>query len=110
MWDWSIWGALIVGGIALAAGTALLVMRSLRVWRDFTRTRRRLVVGLDEVAAKGEAVSERAAVVADETEELQRSLLRLQRSLAQLAVLRGAIDEVQETFSEIGTGILIPRR
>jgi hypothetical protein len=109
MWDWSIWGALIVGGIALAAGTALLVVRSLQVWRDFKRTRRCIVRGLDEVAAKGEAATARSAV-AGETEELQRSLLRLERSLAQLAVLREAIDEVQDTFAQIGTGVLVPRR
>jgi len=100
MWDWSIWGALIVGGIALAGGTALLVVRILQVWRDAKRVRRRLFRGLDELAAKGEVTTEKIAIAGD-AEELQRSLLRLRRSLAQLAVLRQAMDEAQSTFALI---------
>ena len=101
MWDWAIWTALVVSGLAIAGALALLGVRALRAWRDLKRTRRRLFRGLDELAEKGEATTEKAAA-AGETEELQRSLLRLRAALAQLAVLRGAMDEVQDTFGRLG--------
>ena len=97
MWDWAIWGALIAGALAVAGALALLGVRILQGWRDFKRARRHVFGGLDVLAAKGEATTEKAAT-AGETGELQRSLLRLRGALAQLAVLREAVDEAQDSF------------
>lgn len=107
MWDWAIWGALIVGGLAVAGALALLGVRILRAWRDLKRARRRLFRGLDEIAAKGEATTEKVAA-AGETEELRRSLLHLRRSLAQLAVLREALAEVEGTVGVVRA--FVPRK
>jgi HAMP domain-containing protein len=107
MWDWAIWGALGAGGLVVLAALALLAVSALRAWRDLKRTRRHLFRGLDELAAKGEATTEKVAA-AGETEDLQRSLLRLRAALAQLAVLRGAMDEVQDTFGRLGA--VVPRK
>jgi len=97
MWDWAIWAALIVAAAAGMAALALLVARSLRAWRALKETRRAVVGGLDELAARSQAVADKLAVGAD-TAELQESLGRLRLSLARLAVLRAAIAEADETF------------
>jgi hypothetical protein len=107
MWNWAIWGALIVGAAAVAAALALLVVRILAAWRAFKATRRRLFRGLEDIAAKGEATTESLAA-AGETAELHAGLLRLRRSLAQLAVLREALDEVQDTFGRLTA--VMPRK
>jgi site-specific recombinase len=95
MWDWAVWGALIVAFVAGIAALALLVVRILQAWRDLKRTRRRSVRRLEQFAAKSEATAERLATAGD-TVELQESLARLRDSLARLAVLRDALDEAAE--------------
>ena len=94
MWDWAVWGALI---FALAAGVAALVLlfrRTRAAYRDFGRTQRTVSREIDELTARGEATAARAETAAGDTSELQASLERLRVSLAQLAVLTEALDEV----------------
>jgi HAMP domain-containing protein len=98
MWDWAVWGALALGGLATLGALALLAVRVLQAWRDVKRVRRHLLAAIDSVAAAGEAVADKAAA-AGETEELEASVGRLRRSLAQLALLREAIDEVRGPVS-----------
>jgi hypothetical protein len=95
MWDWAVWGALALGALATGGGLTLLVVRVLQAWRDFKSVRRRLLKEIDSVTAAGEAVADKAAEVG-ESDELQASVGRLRRSLAQLALLREAIDEVRD--------------
>jgi hypothetical protein len=97
MWDWAIWAALILGALAGIGALVLLAMRVWDVWRSFDEARRRMIHGLDELAASAEAVAEKAAAAGDAA-ELAETLGRLRVSLAQLAVLRGALDEVRVTF------------
>ena len=96
MWDWAIWGALIIGTLAGMAALGLLVARSLEAWRALNDSRRTVIRGVSDFAAKAEAAAEKLAAV-DQTAELQESLARLRVSLARLAVLQDAIDEVDET-------------
>jgi hypothetical protein len=107
VWDWAIWVALILGGLALAGALAFLVVRALQAWRDFKRTRRHLFRALDRLSAAGEETAEKAAA-AGESEELQRSVARLRSSLAQLAVLREAVGEAQATVGRVTA--LVPRK
>jgi len=100
MWEWAIWGALILGTLAGMAALALLVARSLDAWRAFNESRGAVIRGLSDFAAKAEAAAEKLAAV-DETAELQESLARLRVSLARLAVLQTAIDEVDETVGRV---------
>jgi hypothetical protein len=100
MWDWAVWGALIVAGLAGIAALALLVVRALAAWRDFKNTRRHVVGGLEEVAARGEATADKLTTAGDRA-ELQESLGRLRISLAQLAVLRDALGEAQDAFGRV---------
>jgi len=107
MWNWAIWAALIVVVPAGMAALALLVARSLKAWRALGETRRGVVGGLDELAARAEAVADKLAAAAD-TAELQESLGRLRVSLARLAVLRAAIAEADETFGRVTA--VVPRK
>ncbi len=94
MWVWAVWGALAAGGLATLAALAFLAARGLQAWRDFTRVKRETLAAIDSLSAAGEAVAEKALTAGD-TDELQASLARLRRSLAQLAVLREAVDDVR---------------
>jgi hypothetical protein len=100
MWDWAIWGALILVALAGIAALGLLVRQTLKAWRALKETRGAVVGGLDEFAARAEAVADKIADGAD-TAEVQESVARLRVSLARLAVLRAAIDEVDETLARV---------
>src|ERR1700740_62244 len=95
MWDWAIWGALIVAALAATAALAVLTRRALRAWHDVKAARRDVVRRLDDLSAKVEETAERVAPAGD-TAELQESVGRLRVSLAQLAVLRAALDEAHD--------------
>jgi hypothetical protein len=97
MWDWAIWAALIFVAVAGSAALVLLAVRVRDAWRSFDETRRTMVRGLDELAKNAEAVAEKAAVAGDFA-ELEESVGRLRVSLAQLTVLRTALDEARVTF------------
>src|ERR1700760_1415086 len=56
MWDWPIWAALILGALAGIGALAVLAVRMWDLWRSFDETRRRMIRGLDELAASAEAV------------------------------------------------------
>jgi len=107
VWDWGIWGALIAGALALGGGVAFVVVRALQGWRDFKRARRHLFKALDDLTAKGEATADKAAALGD-TAELEASVGRLRGSLAQLAVLRAALAEAQDTFGRFAA--VMPRK
>ena len=94
---WLIWAALGAGILAVLGALAYLAVRLLQGWRDFKRVRRRVVKALETFTEKAELAAEKAEAAAD-TEELQERLGRLRRSLAQLAVLRAAVDEARSLF------------
>jgi predicted nuclease with TOPRIM domain len=98
VYDWVIYGALIASGVVLALATVRLVTQVLRTWRDFKRTRRRLVKELDRFTASAEALAEKIAAAEGGTARAEESVARLRVSLARLKVLTDAIDEVDATF------------
>jgi septal ring factor EnvC (AmiA/AmiB activator) len=108
MSDWAIWAALIVAVLAGTAALALLLTRVLRAWRDVNDTRRDVLNRLDDFSRKAAAVSEKLAAANETTTELQGSLERLRVSLAQLAVLRAALDEVDGTVARVAA--YLPRK
>ena len=107
MWDWAIWGSLIVVFVAGIAALALVVVRSREAWRDVRYTGRDTVRRLDEITAKAEATADRLETAGD-TAELEESLGRLRVSLAQLAVLTDALDEVQDGVGRVAA--VLPRK
>jgi hypothetical protein len=94
MWDWAVWGALMLAVGAGIAALVLLFRRTRAAYRDFGRTQHTVSREIDELAARGEATAARAEAAAGDTSQLQASLERLRVSLAQLAVLTEALDEV----------------
>ena len=107
VWDWAIWAALIAAALVVVAALALLALRALRGWRDLKGLRAAISGALAELSAGGERTTEKLAA-AGETEELQRSLARLRVSLARLAVLREAVDEVQDGAGRVTA--VMPRK
>jgi hypothetical protein len=108
MWDWAIWAALILVTVAGIAAFALLVLRSLKAWRAIQHTGGEILRGLDDFTAKAEEVAEKIAAAENGTAEVQESLGRLRVSLARLAVLRAAIDDVDRMFG--GVAAAVPRK
>jgi hypothetical protein len=100
MWNWLIYAALGIGALAILGALALLAVRALQAWRSFKRLRRHVARELDRLADLGEATADKVARATD-TEELDRSLASLRISLAQLAVLREALDEVSDTIGSV---------
>jgi hypothetical protein len=107
MWDWAIWGALLVAGLAGIAALALFAMRAWNAWRDVRDRRTDGLRRLDEFARKAEAVADRLQT-AGNTAELQSSRERLRVSLAKLAVLQAALDEVDGTLGRVTA--YVPRK
>ena len=108
MWDWAIWGALIVVVVAGTAALALFAVRARQAWRAARDTPQKVLRRLDEFSRKAEAVAEKIAAAGDATVELEGSNERLRISLAQLAVLRAALDEATGTVRRVAA--YLPRK
>jgi hypothetical protein len=107
MWDWAIWGALIVAVPAGIVALALVFVRAREALRLVRDTRHEVVRGLDDFATQARATADKIAGTGNSA-ELQESLGRLRVSLARLAVLRAALGEAQVTFGRVTA--LVPRR
>src|SRR5207253_2389739 len=106
MWDWAIWGALILAGLAGIAALALVFARARQAWRDVRDTRRDVVRRLDDLVREGEETAEKVATPG-ETAELQQSLARLRVSRARLlpvpiARVRNALSDYRRTAESLG--------
>jgi len=108
MWDWAIWCALIVVAGAGIAALALFAVRARQAWRAARDTPQNVLRRLDEFSRKAEAVAEKIAAAGDATVELEGSIERLRISLAQLAVLRAALDEATGTVGRVAA--YLPRK
>jgi ribosomal protein L29 len=107
VWNWAIYGALIVGFLAGSAAIAFLLGRALEGWRTFNRFRRGLGRELERLADLGEVTADKLEAASD-TAELESSLSRLRRDLARITVLRQALDETQQTYERFA--FLVPRK
>jgi hypothetical protein len=105
--DWAIYGALIVGFLAVAGTGGFTVVSALRGWRDLKRTRRHIAGELDRLAVLGDLTVTKGERTADAT-ELTAALGRLGVSLARVAVLRAALDEVRDTLRRVA--VVYPRK
>ena len=101
MADWAIWAALIVVVLAGIAALTLFVVRVRQAWRDAKDTPPDVLRRLDEFSRKAEAAAEKIAAMGGATAELEASVERLRVSLAQLAVLRAALDEATGTVGRV---------
>ena len=98
MWDWAIWVAL-AAAICSGIAAAVVVLRRVRALvRHGSRVYSRAAAGLSAIEAKAELAATKAERVRDKTVELETSVARLRGSIAQLGVLRAALDEVDTQF------------
>jgi len=107
VWNWAIYGALIVGVLAGSAAIAYLVVRALEGRRTLKRVRRGIGRELERLADLGEATADKLGTATD-TAKVESSLSRLRVDLARFAVLRQALDEVQDTFKRFT--LVYPRK
>jgi hypothetical protein len=101
MWDWVVWGALAVALVVGIAASARFVVLALRAWRDLRRTRRALFKALDELAARAEALGEKAAGIGPASERLTAALDGLSVSRRKLAVLQAAFDDATDALAVV---------
>jgi len=102
-----IYGALILGFLAVFGASALVVVRGLRAWRDLKRWRRGIARELNRLADLGEVTADTLGAATDNA-KLEASLSRLRVDLARFAILHRAIDEVDELFERVAW--VLPRR
>ena len=104
---WTIWTALLVGGLAVLAALVFLAVRLLQGWRTLKRFRRHLGKELDRLADALERTSQATARATDRT-RLDQALGRLRVTLARVAILREALDEATGVFGRLT--VFYPRK
>jgi hypothetical protein len=100
MWTGIYLAALAIFLLAVLGGSAFLTVRVLRFFRTLKAVRRAIFDGLERVADAADHAAERAAeLTADDA--LPQALARLRRTTTQLAVLRAAVEEVQDSIAAV---------
>jgi hypothetical protein len=107
VWNWAIYGALIVGFLAGSAAIAYVLVRTLEAWRALKRWRRGVGKALERLADLGEAMADKLETATDPA-KVESSLSRLRVDLARLAVLRQALDEAEDAFKRFA--FVYPRK
>ena len=94
--------------LALAGSLTVLIMRGRRTWRSLRAFAESAEQALDKVNRSAEQAEAHATAFAGATERLSAAQARLSDSLAKLAVLRAAADEVQASVGRVRW--LVPRK
>jgi hypothetical protein len=102
---WLVWTALLVGFLAIVGSIVFAAVRALHFWRTTKVFTADFGDRMDEFSRRVETLASRDP---GEFDRLTPALARLQRSSAQLAVLRNAIDRVREQAA--GALVLYPRK
>ena len=89
------WISLLFLAVAIISAGVVAFVRGRRLWRTIGSFGGELTEALAAVEKSAASAEARAGALADGSERLQASLARLELSLAQLAVLRGAADELR---------------
>jgi hypothetical protein len=95
------WLSLAFCVVAIAGSIAYCAVRGWRTWQRFGSTSGRLGDALDEVSAAGEAAERKALSLSSGSERLVATVDHLERSLAELAVLRRAAGEPQALLGSL---------
>jgi hypothetical protein len=105
---YSAWYPVLFLVLALAISLTVAIRRGLRTFRGFRAFSGSAEQALGAVTKSAEQAEARAAAISGATERLERARARLDKSLAELAVLRAAAAEVQRTFGAVRG--LVPRK
>ena len=98
--DWTVYGALIAGILAVFAAAAFLAVRALQGWRTLKRARRHLARSLAALATSAERTTDIVEQISDQR-DLEASLARLRVATRQLNVLRAAVYEVTGSVGRV---------
>jgi hypothetical protein len=82
--------------VAVLGSLAVAATRGWRLWKTVSGTMGRIGDAVEHVVAATATAEQRATSLTENTERLNAGVVRLQESLAELAVLRGAADEFGE--------------
>jgi hypothetical protein len=94
--------------LALAGSLTVLFVRGRTAWRAFSSFSSAAELALDEINASAASAEQHAAAFAAASERLEHARARLSQSLAELAVLRAAADEVRARIKR--TRGLVPHK
>jgi hypothetical protein len=100
MWTGIYLAALVIFLLAVIGGAGFVGVRALRFFRALKAVRRAIFDGLERVADAADHAAERAAELSAD-DALPQALVRLRRTTAQLAVLRAALAEVQDSITAV---------
>jgi hypothetical protein len=102
------WFSLLFLVVAIIGSAAVAFVRGRTLWRTIRLVGGKLTESLEAVERSAASAETRAVALADGSERLEASLARLEKSLAQLAVLRGAVDELRAGMK--GARGAVPRK
>jgi hypothetical protein len=85
--------------VAIVGSLAVAALRAWRLWRTTRSLSRRLTEAIGRVTAASASAEERATALTGATERLGGAVARLQRSLAELAVLQEAAGEARAAYA-----------
>ena len=105
---YSAWFPILFLVLALAVSLAVVARRGLRTWRSFRAFASSAEQAMDAVTTAAAEAETHAAAFAAAGERLERAQARLKESLAELAVLRAAADEVRSSVARARG--LVPRK
>ena len=95
------WLSLAAAVVLPVLGAVVVVRRTVTLWRDLKRAGRLIVEGLDGIGARVERTSAAAEGLGGVTARAEPSLERLRVSLARLAVLRSAAQDVRDATGRV---------
>ena len=89
------WASLAFFLVAILGSLVVAALRALRLWRTVRGTARRATESIGKVAEAAAAAERRATALTAKSDRLGAAVTHLQESLAELAVIRGAVAESQ---------------
>ena len=94
--------------VALLGSIAVAATRGWRLWKTFSAVSKRTGDAVEQVAATAATAEQRVTSLSANTERLTRAIEHLQESLAELAVIRAAANEVRDGVAAV-RGV-VPRK
>jgi hypothetical protein len=94
--------------VAIVASGVVLALRGLRLWRNVKSLTRAANAAAGALTSKAATAETQASALSAHTERLTAAVEQLQASLARLAVLRGAANEVKRSVD--GLRSAVPRK
>jgi sigma54-dependent transcription regulator len=96
-----LWISLGVVLVSLTGGAVFVFLRVLSLWRAFKSFTAAVDGLMRELSGSFDRLSTNAEALGSETPKLEAALARLRHSFARVAVLRAAMQDVQDAFGRL---------